>query len=89
MELGRARVDGASVDPDATYEMATSEFSVENVQLFPAFGPDDVVGRCGLVSETIVDYVREEGIAPELEGRIRRPTLGEDAVPERDWPNSP
>jgi 2',3'-cyclic-nucleotide 2'-phosphodiesterase (5'-nucleotidase family) len=85
----RARVGGDPVDPDATYEVATTEFFVAHDRLFPAFGPGDVVARHDPQYETIVDYARETGLDPELDGRIRRPTLDDDAVPERDWPHSP
>jgi 2',3'-cyclic-nucleotide 2'-phosphodiesterase (5'-nucleotidase family) len=88
-ELRSVRVRGDPVDPNATYEIATTEFFVANDELFPAFGPDDVVERHGLQYEAVVEYVRETGLDPELDGRIRRPTLEDDAVPQPDWPHSP
>ena len=88
-ELRSAHVAGNSVESDGTYTIATTEFLVANEELFPAFEKGDVVGRYGLVYETLVAYVREVGIHPETEGRIRRPTLDENVVPERDWPFSP
>lgn len=87
--LRSARVDGDPVDPDGTYDLATSEFFVANDGLFPAFGPGDVVDRAGPQYEAVVDYAREEGFDHHLDGRIRRPTLDPDDVPDRDWPNSP
>jgi 2',3'-cyclic-nucleotide 2'-phosphodiesterase (5'-nucleotidase family) len=88
-ELRGVRVDGDPVDSASTYDVVTSEFFVANDELFPSFGPNDVVERCGLQYEAVVEYVRETGLDPELEGRISRPTLPADAIPERDWPNSP
>lgn len=88
-ELRAARVNGDSVNPGEIYEIATSEFYVENNQMFPAFGPDDVVERYGLEYDAVIEYVREVGLDPELEGRIRRPTLAEETIPQRDWPFSP
>lgn len=88
-ELQKARVDGSPVDPNTTYEIATTEFFVANDDLFPAFGPDDVVASYGLQYEAVVEYARETGLDPERDGRIQRPTLEAGDVPERDWPFSP
>jgi 2',3'-cyclic-nucleotide 2'-phosphodiesterase (5'-nucleotidase family) len=88
-ELQSAHVSGIPVDPTETYNVTTTEFLVENDTLFPAFGDGDVVDMDGLVYETLVEYVREVGIDPTLEGRIKRPTLEPDTIPERDWPFSP
>jgi len=87
--LREARVGGDPVDPDATYTLATTEFFVASDELFPAFGPSDVVDRHGRQYEAVVDYVRECGLDPTFDGRIRRPTLDDDAVPDRNWPHSP
>ena len=88
-ELRAAHVNGNPVDPNTTYKIAISEFYVENDQLFPAYGMDDVAERYGLQYDAVVEYVRKVGLDPELEGRIRRPTLKQEAIPQRDWPFSP
>lgn len=88
-KLLTARVDGDPVDPHGTDTIATTEFFVANDELFPAFGPGDVVERCGRQYVAVVEYVRETGLDPELDGRIQRPTLDDEALPERDWPYSP
>jgi 2',3'-cyclic-nucleotide 2'-phosphodiesterase (5'-nucleotidase family) len=88
-ELRSALVDGEPVAPEATYEIATSEFFVANDELFPAFGPDAVVERYGPQYEGVVEYVRQTGFDAELDGRIRRPTFEADDGPERDWPHTP
>jgi 2',3'-cyclic-nucleotide 2'-phosphodiesterase (5'-nucleotidase family) len=87
--LREARVGGDPVDPDATYTLATTEFFVASDELFPAFGPDDVVERHGRQYDALVEYVRERGLGHGLDGRVRRPTLDDAAVPDRDWPHSP
>jgi len=86
--LRSARVGGERIDPSATYDVATSEFFLAS-DLFPAFGPDDVVSRHGPQYEAVVDYARETDLDADLDGRIRRPTLDPDDVPARDWPHSP
>lgn len=88
-ELLSAHVDGDPVDPDTTYKLATTEFFVENEGLFPAFGPNNVIDRFGPQYEAPIEYVRKTCIAPEVEGRVRRPALEADDLPERNWPNSP
>jgi len=81
-ELRAEGVDGDPVDPSASYEVATSEFFVASDGLFPAIGPGDVVRRHGPQYEAVVEYVRETGLDPRLEGRIRRPEFDEDALPD-------
>ncbi|WP_436928166.1 bifunctional metallophosphatase/5'-nucleotidase [Halosimplex amylolyticum] len=88
-ELREARVDGERIDPESSYAVATTAFFVASDRLFPALGPENVVDRWGRQYEAVVEYVRETGLDPEIDGRVRRPTLDEDAVPERDWPHSP
>lgn len=87
-QLRESRVGGDPIDPDARYELATTEFFVAH-ELFPVFGPDDVVERYGRQYDAVVEYVHETGLDPELDGRIRRPTLDTASIPERDWPYSP
>jgi 2',3'-cyclic-nucleotide 2'-phosphodiesterase (5'-nucleotidase family) len=88
-QLRSAHVAGEPVNPAGTYEVTTSEFFVDNDELFPAIGWDDVVERDGPQYEAVVEYVRETGLDPEPTGRIRRPELDPDAVPDREWPHSP
>ncbi|MFC5974012.1 bifunctional metallophosphatase/5'-nucleotidase [Halomarina salina] len=88
-ELRSAHVNGGPIESTKQYDIATTEFLVENDTLFPAFRPDDVVEAYGLVYEVLVEYVRTVGLNPRLEGRIQRPTLDPETVPDRDWPFSP
>jgi 2',3'-cyclic-nucleotide 2'-phosphodiesterase (5'-nucleotidase family) len=87
-ELREARVGGDPLDPDGSYRVATSDYYVVSDHLFPALDPDDVVDRHGEQYDAIVEYARAEGVEPELEGRVRRPELDPDALPERDGPFS-
>jgi 2',3'-cyclic-nucleotide 2'-phosphodiesterase (5'-nucleotidase family) len=88
-ELREVRVGGEPIESDESYELATTEFFVAHDELFPAFGPADVVDQYGRQYGAVVEYVRETGLDPELDGRIRRPTLDTASIPERDWPFSP
>ncbi|WP_324756862.1 bifunctional metallophosphatase/5'-nucleotidase [Haloarcula sp. GH36] len=74
-ELRSATVDGEPVDPEATYTLAVAEYLVETDHVVGVFGPDDVVERCGVAHDAIVEYAREGGIDPDIGDRIERPTL--------------
>ncbi|WP_435347604.1 bifunctional metallophosphatase/5'-nucleotidase [Haloarchaeobius sp. HRN-SO-5] len=79
-EVAEAReilVDGDPLSHDRTYSLATSEYYVRSTHLFDAFGPGDVVDRFGPQYDAIVAYAREFGVDPSIEGRIRRPSLGD------------
>ncbi|WP_440989732.1 bifunctional metallophosphatase/5'-nucleotidase [Haloarchaeobius baliensis] len=77
-------VDGEPLEHGATYRLATSGYYVESSHLFEAFGPEDVVDSHGQQFDAIVEYVREQGLDPRIEGRVRRPVLDEvsDATPD-------
>ncbi|MFC6975638.1 5'-nucleotidase C-terminal domain-containing protein [Halomicroarcula sp. GCM10025709] len=76
-ELRSATVGGEPVDPDATYTLAVAEYLVETDHVVGVFGPEDIVDRCGIARDAIVEYAREVGIDPAVDGRIERPTLAE------------
>jgi len=76
-KLLRARVDGDPVAADRTYTVGVPEYLVETDHVNDAFGPEDVVGQHGKARDAIVEYAREQGITPSLDGRIRRPALGD------------
>ncbi|PSP91955.1 bifunctional metallophosphatase/5'-nucleotidase [Halobacteriales archaeon QS_4_66_20] len=88
-ELLSATINGEPVKSNRMYELATTEFFVENEDLFPAFGPDDVIDCSEPQYEAVIEYAREKGVDPQIEGRISRTMLTEDKIPERDWPYSP
>jgi 2',3'-cyclic-nucleotide 2'-phosphodiesterase (5'-nucleotidase family) len=74
-ELLNATVGGDPIDSEETYTVGTASYIVETDHVNAAFGPEDAVSRHGLAREAIVEYAREEGLNPSLEGRIRRPKL--------------
>jgi len=74
-ELRDASVGGEPIDPDGRYTIAVADYMVETDHVNAAFGEDDVVERHGLANQAIVDYAREVGIQPSIEGRIERPGL--------------
>lgn len=76
-ELLQARVDGDPVVADRRYTVGVPEYLVETDHVNDAFGPGDVVGQHGKARDAIVAYAREQGLDPTLDGRIRRPALGE------------
>jgi 2',3'-cyclic-nucleotide 2'-phosphodiesterase (5'-nucleotidase family) len=76
-EFQSVTIDGDPIDPDRQYSLAVAEYLVETSHVSSAFDGSDVVERCGLAHDAIVEYAREVGIDPELEGRIERPQLRE------------
>ncbi|WP_135535458.1 bifunctional metallophosphatase/5'-nucleotidase [Halostella pelagica] len=74
-ELTDATVGGHPLDSDRRYTLAVADYLVETDHVSDAFDEEDVVRRCGLARDAIVEYAREEGINPDIEGRIDRPTL--------------
>lgn len=69
-----AMVDGAPVDPDATYEVATNDFMGRGGDGYAMFadaerGIDEMAGR--LMAAQVIDYVEQnEEVSPAVEGRI-------------------
>jgi len=74
-ELLGATAGGEPVDPDRQYTVAVADYLVETDHVTDAFDKEDVVERYGLARDAIVDYGREVGIDPAIEGRIERPRL--------------
>lgn len=73
--LVAARVHGEPLDPEATYAVATSSYYIDTDHIFSTIGPDDVVSTHGSTYEGFVEYARQEGIDPTIEGRIVRDAL--------------
>jgi 2',3'-cyclic-nucleotide 2'-phosphodiesterase (5'-nucleotidase family) len=76
-QLIEARVGGNPLDADRTYTVGVPEYLVETDHVNNAFGPADVVDQHGRARDAIVAYAREQGLEASLDGRIRRPALGE------------
>ncbi|MFC7098758.1 bifunctional metallophosphatase/5'-nucleotidase [Halobaculum marinum] len=77
-ELVSATVGGDPVDPDRTYRVATPEYILHSDHEFPAIDEHHRAGEYGIQHEVLAAYVREHGIDPRVEGRIRRVSGGED-----------
>jgi 2',3'-cyclic-nucleotide 2'-phosphodiesterase (5'-nucleotidase family) len=74
-ELLNASVGGKSIDSDERYTVAAADYLVETDHVNDAFDERDVISRHGLARDALVDYAREVGISPKIEGRIERPAL--------------
>ena len=70
--LIEASVNGEPVDTDRRYRLATSEYYVQNEDLFPSLRPGDVIDRHGPQYEVITEYVRGLDRVPPIQNRIRR-----------------
>lgn len=71
--LESVAVDGEPVDPSATDAVATTSYFVQTGHIFSAFGTEDVVDSVCPQHEAVLEYAREDGIEPTIEGRIVRP----------------
>ncbi|WP_431358666.1 bifunctional metallophosphatase/5'-nucleotidase [Halovenus amylolytica] len=74
-ELRDATVAGEPIDDDRRYTIAVADYLVETSHVNDAFDEADVIGRYGLARDAIVEYAREVGLDPTLDGRIQRPSL--------------
>jgi len=70
-EITEAHVGGEPVDPERTYSLATSSYLLYTDHEFPTLTEAHEVDRGALQYDVLVDYAREHGIDPELEGRVR------------------
>jgi 2',3'-cyclic-nucleotide 2'-phosphodiesterase (5'-nucleotidase family) len=66
-----ARVGGEPIDPDGTYTLASSAYLLYTDHEFPSLTEAHRVERGDLQYDVLVDYAREHGIDPELEGRVQ------------------
>jgi 2',3'-cyclic-nucleotide 2'-phosphodiesterase (5'-nucleotidase family) len=64
------RVAGEPLDDDRTYSVALSDYVLHTDDEFPSLGEEHRVETAGVQYDVLVEYVRETGIAPEIEGRI-------------------
>ncbi|SNZ04300.1 2',3'-cyclic-nucleotide 2'-phosphodiesterase/5'-or 3'-nucleotidase, 5'-nucleotidase family [Natronoarchaeum philippinense] len=80
--LETVRVDGAPVAPDATYTVATSEYLLGTDHEFPALDASHRVETLDIQYDVLVEYARERGVDPAIEGRVRR--LGVDTPATTD-----
>ena len=69
------RHDGRPLDPDATYTVATSNYVLHTDHEFPALTEGHRVDTFDTLYEVLANYAREEGIDPDVEGRIEPATV--------------
>ncbi len=72
-EVTVQQVNGEPFDSDATYELATSNYLFHTDDEFPALGAADRTETTDSTQyEVLLEYARECGIEPTIDGRIRR-----------------
>jgi 2',3'-cyclic-nucleotide 2'-phosphodiesterase (5'-nucleotidase family) len=76
-EVVELTVDGSPVDPQEQYRVAVADYLVHTDHVNDAFDEDDVVERCGLARDAIVDFARAVGFSGGFERRVKRPALHE------------
>ena len=69
-DVDPVRVDGGSLDHGATYTVATSDYVLHTDDEFPAIEESQRVETGRIQYETLVEYARETGIDPTVEGRV-------------------
>jgi len=77
--LEAVRVDGEPVDRDATYTVATSEYLLGTDHEFPSLEQRHRVETLDIQYDVLVEYARECGVDPEIEGRVRRLGVGAES----------
>ncbi|UPW00353.1 5'-nucleotidase C-terminal domain-containing protein [Halorussus gelatinilyticus] len=63
-------VGGEPVADDRSYTVALSDYVLHTDDEFPSLRESQRVERWGIQYEVLVEYARETGVAPEIEGRI-------------------
>jgi 2',3'-cyclic-nucleotide 2'-phosphodiesterase (5'-nucleotidase family) len=66
----------SEIDPDATYTVATSDYVLHTEHEFSVLTEDHRVDTFETQYEVLAEYARQQGIDPEIEGRIRRDGIG-------------
>jgi 2',3'-cyclic-nucleotide 2'-phosphodiesterase (5'-nucleotidase family) len=69
-ELVDATVDGAPVDPDGTYTVATTDYLFHTDHEFPTLDEDHRVGIHDTQYEVLAAYARSVGVDPSVDGRV-------------------
>ncbi|TKX59331.1 bifunctional metallophosphatase/5'-nucleotidase [Halorubrum sp. SS7] len=65
-----ATVGGEPIDPDARYTVAVSEYLLHSEHEYPTLAQRHRIDEADIQYEVLADYAREQGIDPEIEGRI-------------------
>jgi 2',3'-cyclic-nucleotide 2'-phosphodiesterase (5'-nucleotidase family) len=69
-EIVALRVDGELVDDEETYTLATTDYLFHTEHEFPALNADHRVDLGDVQYKVLAAYARENGLDPQLEGRI-------------------
>jgi 2',3'-cyclic-nucleotide 2'-phosphodiesterase (5'-nucleotidase family) len=69
-EVVELRVGGEPVDPGATYTLATSSYLLYTDHEFPSLTESHRVDQGGIQYEVLLEYARDRGIDPTVDGRI-------------------
>lgn len=67
-----ATVNGEPIDPERTYRVATSEYLLQTDLEFPVLRPVHRTQTLDVQYEVLAAYAREQGITPQIDGRITR-----------------
>ena len=79
--LLEATVGGEPIDPEARYTVAVSEYLLHSDHEFPTLAQRHRIDEAGIQYEVLADYARENGIDPQIDGRIE--IRNRDAVAEQ------
>lgn len=71
-ELVDARVGNEAIDPEATYTVGTAAYLLHSTQEFPTLEDRHRVADGPTQYDTLIDYVRENGLDSQVEGRVRQ-----------------
>ena len=69
-EIIALRVDGELVDDDATYTLATTDYLFHTEHEFPVLDESHRVDLGDVQYKVLAAYARENGLDPQLEGRV-------------------
>jgi 2',3'-cyclic-nucleotide 2'-phosphodiesterase (5'-nucleotidase family) len=69
-EVVALRIDGQPVDDDATYTLATTDYLFHTDHEFPALDNHHRVDVGDVQYKVLAAYARENGLDPQLEGRV-------------------
>ncbi|WP_276282111.1 bifunctional metallophosphatase/5'-nucleotidase [Halorussus caseinilyticus] len=64
------RVGGDPIESDRTYSVALSDYVLHTDDEFPSLRESHRVATAGVQYEVLVEYARETGVDPEIEGRV-------------------
>jgi 2',3'-cyclic-nucleotide 2'-phosphodiesterase (5'-nucleotidase family) len=69
-ELLDARVDGAPIDPEQLYTVATAEYLLHSDHEFPTIAERHRAGEAGIQHDVLAEHARDGGLDVAVEGRL-------------------